>query len=350
MRKIARALLALGVALALAPHARLAAQTAPGAGADPAAGSGGPQMAPSVPGLDKIMTSLRDKAMGMVEGCDYQKYLDLANGLAGESALMKGLTDKLNKDYAMPVMDPVNMFSRLGGTKATQEATKAESESVLYMLESTCNAVRQADELNRQLQVVEAGRVNVGNAIGFLADQVQIKLFPIDEDVKTQERKARVTADAAVMFKALHPEQVARQDSAWVVISDKLTETLKLGDEYNTALDTFGKQIERMRKDLYLYPEREEMKYKCPEGYPDLNQMDERDRPVDHEGTVVCGPATPERSTQLTAHFAQMSSQVRVIEVKVMNQTMQVEAVRLMGDNSSRKQTERVHISSARVF
>lgn len=289
-----------------------------------------------------LVQDLRGGAMNVVRNCNYSEYLDLADDLATSSGLLDPVEKGKAREYAVPVMDAVNMFTRPFQTEATRKQTQAETQTLALTLEQTCNTMRQADDENRQYEILARGRVNIGNAVQWLAENLKLEIFP--PTVARQEQKARVRVDLDQMQGYFEPEESPKNDSTWSVMNATLRETMKMGAAYDTALTKLDEQLGRIEPELWLLAEYSDSLevWTCPDGYPNPNRDDVQTR----NGARVCGPATPERSVQLSTDIAYHDSHLRALEIKVMNQVMQVEAVRLLMNNHARKGDARIRYSA----
>lgn len=272
---------------------------------------------------------LKERSMGVVKGCNYMEYINLANRVrSGWEAYRQWDSWKQARDWAVPFLDLLSMLYRAGGVMAAKKSAEYEGEGLIYQLEQLCNVAAQAYEINRQHQILEAGRLNIGNALDWLVDAT-------DDLFKTPPGSARdrVLAQWAMLYDDAIPSLSTQQDSLWKLLSGTLRETLQASDDLHQALEKVQQDINVLRDSLFLRADYKDNKWTCPEGYPDPNRPDVQY----YKGSRLCGLVSPERSQQLLAHIELLKTQLKAIELAAQARGLEVDAVRLMADNHQRR-------------
>lgn len=279
----------------------------------------------------EVTNKLKQKALGVVRGCDYAEYIELAQQVKAGWSMYQNWRDwNQVKRWAVPFMDLVSMFFRAGGVVAAKDAAEAEGEGLIYQLEQLCNAVVQADEINRQYQILAGGSLNMGNAIDWALDFVNMKL---EERIRHRAEQRQAREGWVDLFDGVAPPMTPALDSLYRLMSDALRESLDVVSEIEAALDQIDKDLEQARKDLILKAAWKDNRWNCPEGYPDPNRPG-----VPHlDGYPVCGPVGPARSTEILAHLEVLKLSIRSLELRVHSRGLEVDAIGLMADNVDRR-------------
>jgi hypothetical protein len=309
---------------------------------------GGPQQV-SLPGFDDVMGTLRAAALGAVKGCDYAKYMTLANDLYKNGLTAFESYDRLANNpkqrWAIPFMDPIADFLRAGEVTAAKQSAKAEAQGLAYTLEQVCHAVVQADDVNRMHNIIKSGRLNIGNAIRFVMDKTA---FGVDYGAGG----LRVTADYRALYSSLVPPTRTTADSLFVALDNVMHETLEASNAMAASLDQIEKDLEIARRSLLEYAYQEQSgttaQWACPEPYKNFRPDQpttwqwEQD-PADNRRKPVCGPVQPERATQILASLEVRKVQLRAIQMSADTRALEVEAAKLMANNHTRKQDAYTH-------
>lgn len=302
--------------------------------------SGVPQMAAGPQGVsaDQAWDFLRERAMGVVKGCNYTEYLELANKVkSGWAAYENWNSWNQAREWAVPFMDMVSMLVRSGSVVAAKKSAETEAEGLVYQLEQVCNAVAQADEINRQYQILAAGSLHIDRALKWLTDATD-DLF----ETAPGSARDRVLEQWATLYDEAIPSLGTMQDSLWLLVSSTLHSTLQATGDLHAALDKVQKDINETRDALILTADTDSRtgRFTCPEGYPDPNRAGVEY----HNGRPVCGPVGPERSQQLLAQIELLKTQLKAIQLAADARGLEVDAVRLMADNYQRRMR---HVTNA---
>lgn len=284
------------------------------------------------------LSGLRDAAMGIVEGCDYVEYLQLANEAVEAWGLLSEVGSfEPSRDWALPTMDIIQTLFSAGSVFAAQKSAEAEAEGLIYQLEQTCNSVRQADEVNRQHQLLAAGRLNVGNAIDFALDWMgRERADPVSE-------RAVIAAEWTHRYQRSVPPGRASEDTLWSAMNEALQETLETSDQRHAILGDIERRLGEAWVDLLHLATWESSGegdassegWTCPEGYPDPGDPEVT---LDaHEGVPICGPASPERSMQVLTRIELLKTEMKALEMDADGRGLEIESMRLMADNHGRR-------------
>lgn len=272
---------------------------------------------------------LKTRAMGVVKGCDYAAYINLAQQIqSGWAAFDNWANWKESRDIAVPFLDFVSMFLRAGSTYVTKQSAEREAQGLVYQLEQVCNAAAQAAEIHRQYVLIAEANRNIGQALKWILDSA-------DDPFSTPpgSTRERVLAEWATLYDDAVPTLNTMQDSLWLLVSSTLHETLKASDDMHQALERIQADINELRDALILTAEKRGDSFHCPEGYPDPNRPD-----VDyHKGMPVCGPVGPDRSGQILPQIELLKMQLQAIQLAADGRGLEVDAVRLMSDNYQRR-------------
>lgn len=289
----------------------------------------GPQL---ISGSD-VVNKLKEQALGVVRGCNYTEYLELAQKVKAGWSMYKDWNDwNQVKRWAVPFMDLVSMFFRAGGVIAAKESAEKEGEGLIYQLEQLCNVVVQADEINRQYQIIKSGNLNMGNALDWLLDLANQKLA---ERIQRRAEERYIREHWVDLYDQAAPPMTPALDSLYRMMSEALRDAFAVSAEIEEALDQIDQDLEKARKDLLLKAEWDngKKKWTCPEGYPDPNRQG-----VQYlDGHPICGPVGPVRSTQILAHLEVLKLSIRSLELRTHARGLEVDAIGLMADNVERK-------------
>lgn len=289
--------------------------------------------AASAQSAEDILGGMKDGILSGDVGCDYAAYMNRIKELKENFTITQGVAIwARNRTYGIPMTDYVSMLMRGASTATAERTAEAENRNLLYQLEQLCQVALQADELNRTRKLVQAGQFNVGNAINFLLDSAAIAIT--NDDLRKDS--ARVTVDFQRLYANAAPTSGTNADTLWSAVNGVLEGTMSATNDYLTAIDTIFEQTRRLRRELYLLAERDDLgKWSCPEGYPDPNNVGVQ---VDEQtGKPICGPASPERSAQVLAHIELLKVQLQTIQMSAEARTLEVDAVGLMSDNQVRQ-------------
>lgn len=296
---------------------------------------------PQALSADEAWSWAKERAMGVVRGCDYTEYIRLAEQVkSGWEMYSDWNSEQQVRRWAVPFMDMVSMFLRGGGTMAAQKSAEIEGEGLIYQLEQLCNAVAIADDANRQYQIIKAGRFNIDGALDWLIDWA-------DQDDGRSPTPGGDRAHAletwAETYENAVPAVGGKQDSLWRAVNGTLRETLAASEDMHLALEAVFEDINEIREEMILTAEMDgEGEFVCPEGYPDPNRSDVEY----HDGIPVCGPVGPERSTQLLAQIELVKTQLRALQMAADARGLEVDAVRLMADNYQRRMNHSTTVMS----
>lgn len=315
---------ALGVLDALATKAPVPASTSAGL---PAA-VGFPQS------FGAMMTALQDATMGMIKGCNYEKYLALADSLASVMSTYSDLTQgPPGRRWAVPFVDGISMLFRAAATMTTRRSAAAAQQALAYQLEHTCNAVVQADQATREFQLLKAAGRNIERTVAKLVDEFSLSMVHVPSANTTilQGKWDRLYTAAA-------PRTRSAPDSLWEAVDTTLNVSLAASEDMHGALDSLSALVRSTEAEMLLLAEPDSAdptRWTCPDGYADPN-----DPTTKRYGAVpVCGPAAAERQAQAIAHLELLKTQIRMLQVGAESRQMQVEAARLMTDTEGRKVT-----------
>jgi hypothetical protein len=291
------------------------------------------------------MATLRTAAMGAIRGCDYGKYLALADSLASAMATFRSLDAPApGKSWAVPFLDPLTMLFHAGSLVAAKQSAQANHDGLAYQLEQVCNAVVQSDQGRRQTQLLQVLSTNIGVNLSWLLGGARRSTATVPG-----ANYATVQASWANNYTAAAPITHSPLDTLWQAVDTTLKTTLSASAAMNTALDSIAGQLRITEQEMLLFAEPDSTdptSLSCPTGYPDPNRPD-----ADVVGgKVVCGPATPERQAQVVAHLELLKTQIRALQLTADSRSLEVESVGLMSDNEGRRITELNRNASALRF
>lgn len=301
---------------------------------------GGPQRALfDVPGLqsaEAMVNALREDALGVVSGCDYAQYVNVAQnmGMAWDSAFGIYQNWQPERRWAVPFIEPVQIILRSAATFASTMTAEAEQRNSTYFLESVCASAVQADEINRQLQIYEAGNLNIGRALGLI--------FGSGEDMSRSERAEReqLINEFDQIYNNVPTVARPAEDSVWTEINEALEANIQIADEMHEQLDEVESQLDQARDDLYLYAERNGGSWSCPEGYPDPNRANVEIRQTQRGQQRVCGPVSPERAVQVTARLEYLKAQLQTMNMAANARLSSAEAATTLDDVHQMRERE----------
>lgn len=276
--------------------------------------------------------------MEFAKGCDYAKYFqtvttvvdnwdwDKIKGWSNWNPFRKG---------GLPATDYFATLLQGGAKEAAETSAKTEQKSLVYQLENICQQAVQMYETNRIHQIVQAGHLNIGNALDYIKTQ-----FTTREMKDSALTKQEVDTVFANIYKNMIPEGQFPTDSLYVMMHNVLHNNLKHSTEMLDMLKTVQIQIDSAREQMIVYATREDvngtMRWVCPDGYPDGEQQAANTPPPATK--VVCGPASPERAQQIMTTVEILKTQLAAINEASNARLLEVSAIRLATINAERRQ------------
>jgi hypothetical protein len=341
-----------GAVTPMSPAQAVARANAAPAGAG--ALSGGP-MGAGVMGagaLDGALASLKSAAMGAVKGCDYGKYIQLADNLSNYSGSFASLfaVTKRPGGWGIPATDYLGLIFNGATSAASKKTAEAQQQGLVFQLEQVCHSVAQADNMNRQFEIVKAGSMNMGNAIKFLASKLDLHLTKVNGT-----DKAHLTANWARLYDDVVPNQGGLQDSMYRVVSVTLKQAIDKSNQISLALDSLEVRRKQAEDELDLLaapgadttggttPTAADLAapWKCPVGYPnlhpDVSDPAVRSRVVNGVSIPICGPVGEVRAKQINTSLMALDAQANRLKNEADITMLQVDAIRMAGDNQNRK-------------
>lgn len=292
----------------------------------------------------EFLDQLKAEALGFARSCDYLKYLEAAQTIAGEWPLVKSLFDwKPSGKVGVPVTDPLAFIASLAGSHAAEESVEKQGQSLIYQLEQVCQLALQADETNRIYQIVHAGRIDIGNALNWLRDQISIEVN-ISEIADTS---SNFGVDYARAYERIIPPEIFSTDTVFAAVMDVIYSTLRASEEMIRALHRIENELKILKDQLRMRAEAErrggKIVWTCPEGYPGssgftASQAASLGLEFDETGIPICGPASPERAQQILAATEILKAQIATIQQAAQARMLEIEAARLMVDNHHRRE------------
>lgn len=288
-----------------------------------------------VPDFTSLMSTLHSNALGMIRGCDYERYLKLADQLASVSQSFKSIDGGgPGTRWAVPFLDPISMIFRAAGSLATKQTAQAEHQGLAMQLEQVCNAVMQADEVARQRQLLQIATRNIGVAINWLMRDLSTPSGTVPG-----ADAPHVNAQWATWYTRAAPTTGSPHDTVWAAVDGTLQSTLAASTAAHGAIDSIAARATQLEGELLLLADPDSThagQWTCPTGYPDPN----RDDVTFYQGQRVCGPATPERAAQVTAHLEVLKTELAGLRTSIEGRNAEVASVQLLTESEGRRVTE----------
>jgi hypothetical protein len=287
-----------------------------------------------MPSQEELITSLKERGLRLVQGCDYIGYLQDVRQIQDAQKFLQQLTSltDITKNPGMPLMDLIDTGLRHTAEQQTVESAKAQLDGLLYQLQSTCHTDVTRQENERMRALAERAALGIGKALfGVLGQsQPRFKLASLADSLN-----AHLTSRFADRYEQRFAGSGTPEDSLYTQVSATLRSTLQESERIVNMTSMLDEEMEALQKASLVYAQRDSTgKWACPDH--DVQP------PAGAGSNFVCGFVSPERASQLTAIAETRKLQTRTVQQMLDARKLEIASVELMATTERQRVRESV--------
>lgn len=269
---------------------------------------------------------LRNAAQGLAQGCDYMKYLSMADNMYNAFETIKTV-EVLRKSFntlgmkaGVPFTDYIKLVMNSVSTRLNNDAAKSLRKGLILTVEQTCANIIQGDEVRRILELTRDGQIGTQNEIPVIA-----KLFQKEKQAEV-DTTLKAAVDSAIYQNATAVVPFTdsdRNDALLMTMVKNAEQVTKFAKLSLAAIDSVEENLRKIQDEAYLFAEPDQNGVLgCPKGFPPPRMAPELTR----KPKPICGPAGGDRSLQLLRATAEEMARLKVIDSRTIPLMATVEA------------------------
>lgn len=292
-----------------------------------------------LPSLDLGATDdkLRGAAMGLSQGCDYVKYLQIADQMQGafqaiqSAETLKGLFSAASVQRGIPFTDYIKMVMNSVSLRLDNDAAKSLRKGLVLQVEQTCQTVAQGAAMRRILELTRDGQIGANEAIPRLAGVFErSQATAIDNSLK-----ASVDSGVYLSARTVVPvSQQDRADSMLMTMINNAEQTTRFAALALAAIDSIEENLRKISDESFLFATKGTGgSFACPPGYPAPRLAPELTRRQE----PICGPAGADRSLQLIRATTEEYARLKVIDSRTIPLLATMEAYQALATGHTQR-------------